>query len=228
MKKLSLLVGGLVLSTVAMAQKPMASDAAVTLEGQLGWVNTSEVGFTAPSVRARYFVADNIAVRLTLGMNNNSTSDIVYQNADNTGATGTIETSNNMWSLGIGGEYHFTGTDKLSPYVGLDILLGGSKTTTDETNVDAFGNYSTTDMYSEERPSSMFGVNLVAGTDYYFAENFYLGFEMGLGWQSWTDKEGSYSSTVGTTSASGVTNGESKNSFLGNNAIGMFRLGWRF
>lgn len=227
MKKLSLLVGGLVLSTVAMAQKPDAAGAPVSIEGQLGY-NAASFNFQAPSVRARYFVADNIAVRLTLGIDNNSTSDIVYENADFSGGTGTVETTNNAWTLGIGGEYHFTGTDKLSPYVGLDILLGGAKQTTDGSNVDGFNNYSNGDSYSTETPSSGFGVNLVAGTDYYFAENFYLGFELGLGWMSWTDKEGTFSSTSGGTTISGKTNAESKTGMLGNNAIGLFRLGWRF
>lgn len=233
MKKLSLLVGGLVLSTVAMAQKPSAADAAVTIEGQLGWVATSQVGFTAPSVRARYFVADNIAVRLTLGLNNNSTDDIAYEDITNaSSATGTYSTTSNVWNVAIGGEYHFTGTDKLSPYVGLDILIGGAKDAAEGTDVDGplpgGGNYLATNSYDYEQKSSMFGVNLVAGTDYYFAENFYLGFELGLGWTTMTDKEGSYTNTFGSTSTTTKTNSEHKEGVLANNAIGLFRLGWRF
>jgi len=226
MKKLSLLVGGVVLSTVAMAQKPAAADAPISVEGQLGW-NSSTFSFNAPSIRARYFVADNIAVRLTLGINNSSTTDNYYENEqDNTGATGTYESANNAWNLGLGAEYHFAGTDKLSPYVGLDILLGGGKVTSDGANSD--GNTYVAD-YSEtaEAKTSALGVNLVAGTDYYFAENFYLGFELGWGFSSMTQKEGTSEVTFGGTTVKNVSN-ESKMGGLQNNAISMLRLGWRF
>jgi len=227
MKKLSLLVGGVVLSTVAMAQKPAAADAPFSIEGQLGY-NAATFSFNAPSVRARYFVADNIAVRLSLAINNYSTSDIAYENPDFSGGTGTYETKDNSWGLGLGAEYHFTGTDKLSPYVGLDIMFGGSKMTSTGSDVDGANNYSAGDSYEVNTPSSMMGVNLLAGTDYYFAENFYLGFELGWGFSSWTDKEGDFSFTSGGTTTSGKTNAEHKEGALTNNAISMFRLGWRF
>ncbi len=227
MKKLSLLVGGVVLSTVAMAQKPAAADAPISIEGQLGY-NASTFSFNAPSVRARYFVADNIAVRLSLAINNTSTSDIAYENPDFSGGTGTYESKTGSWGLGLGAEYHFTGTDKLSPYVGLDIMFGGSKSVDTGSDVDGGNNYAAGDSYEVTTPSSMVGVNLLAGTDYYFAENFYLGFELGWGWSSWTDKEGEYSVTSGGTTVSGKTNSEHKVGTIANNAISMFRLGWRF
>ena|SRR6218665_627070 len=226
MKKLSLLVGGVVLSTVAMAQKPAAADAPISIEGQLGY-NASTFTFNAPSVRARYFVADNIAVRLSLGINNASTTDNYYENEqDNSGAAGTYETSNNSWNLGLGAEYHFTGTDKLSPYVGLDILLGGGKVSSEGASSDGTGYVAD---YSEtaEAKTSKIGVNLVAGTDYYFAENFYIGFELGWGFSSTTWKEGTSETTFGGTTVKNVTN-EAKKGWLQNNAISMFRLGWRF
>src|SRR3989344_1955853 len=157
MKKLSLLVGGLILSTAVMAQKP---DASVhnTLEGLINW-NASTLSFTSPSIRYRYFVQDNIAVRVTLGVHNSSSTD------------------------------NFT--------------------------------------ESSEAKTSMFGVNLVAGTDYYFAENFYLGLELGLGWTSMTWKEGEATTTFGGTTTTSVTP-EAKASDLNTGAVGSFRLGWRF
>ena len=229
MKKLSLLVGAVVLSSVAMAQKPAAADAPFSIEGQASGL--SNLSFVAPSIRARYFVADNIAVRLTLGINSTTTTDNFYENEqDNSGAAGTYETKNGNWNLGLGAEYHFTGTDKLSPYVGLDILLGGGKNTTDGANSD--GTSYVAD-YSEnsEFKNSGFGVNLVAGTDYYFAENLYVGFELGWGWMSMTDKEGTSSVTSGGVTVTNTSN-ESKTSMLmnndGSNFTGLLRLGWRF
>src|SRR3989338_362162 len=175
MKKLSLLVGGLILSTAVMAQKP---DASVhnTLEGLINW-NASTLSFTSPSIRYRYFVQDNIAVRVTLGVHNSSSTDNFTEFGDGTNSDGA-------------------------------------------TFIDAYTE-------SSEAKTSMFGVNLVAGTDYYFAENFYLGLELGLGWTSMTWKEGEATTTFGGTTTTSVTP-EAKASDLNTGAVGSFRLGWRF
>lgn len=225
MKKLSLLVGGLALSTAVFAQKPDASVPS-TLEGQIGW-NASTLSFNAPSLRYRYFLQDNIAVRVTLGIANSSNTQNFFEDeAENTDGTGTYETKTGALNAAVGAEYHFAGTDRLSPYAGIDIMFGSGKVTTEGTNSDGA---TWIDDYSEssEAKTSMFGVNLVAGTDYYFAENFYIGLELGLGWQSMTQKEGESTVTFGGTTTT-VRSNEEKDSFFGNNAIGTFRLGWRF
>lgn len=230
MKKLSLLVGGLALSTLAIAQKPSA-DVPFSLEGQLGW-NASTLSFDAPSIRFRYFLQDNLAVRATLTVDNDKTVDNFFENEqDNSGAAGEYTVKNGGWGLALGAEYHFAGTDKLSPYAGIDIMFGGGSTSAEGTNADDLaangGTYVADYTYTEEYKGSMIGVNLVAGTDYYFAENFYVGLELGLGWTSWTDKEGSWTETSGGTSVTGKSN-EGKMSGMGNNVVGQFRLGWRF
>ncbi len=227
MKKLSLLVGGLVLSASVMAQKPAAAaDAPITLEGQLGF-NASTLSFNAPAIRLRYFLADNIAARLTVGVANTSNTENYYETEDvNGGASGTEENKTSAINFSIGGEYHFAGTDKLSPYAGLDIIVGSGKSTTDWSNFDG-GNYNADYTRAIESKSSSFGVNLVAGTDYYFAENFYIGMELGIGFTSTTDKEGTDVTTTGGITTTSTSN-ESKSSYFGNNFIGNFRLGWRF
>lgn len=226
MKKLSLLVGGIILSGAVLAQKPDAS-VPMTLEGQLGF-NASTLSFQAPAIRFRYFLADNIAARVTLMVDNTKTTENFYEGPGVTeGAAGEYITKDNGWGAAIGAEYHFAGTDRLSPYAGIDIMFGGSKVTTEGTDSDGtsyVADYSET----SETPTSMFGVNLVAGTDYYFAENFYIGMELGFGWASTTWKEGEASVTSGGTTVSGPIRPEEKESTLGNNFIGNFRLGWRF
>lgn len=224
MKKLSLLVGGLVLSTVVLAQKPDAGTP-MSLEGQLGW-NASTLSFQAPSIRFRYFLQDNIAVRATIGLANTTTVDNHYELPNNAGASGEEITFTKGWNAAIGAEYHFAGTDKLSPYAGLDIMFGGGNIGAEWTNYDGFG-YNADYTRVDEAKRGMFGVNLVAGTDYYFAENFYLGLELGLGFRSNTTKE-----AISTITTGGVTTenkaADGKTSFIGNNAVGTFRLGWRF
>ena len=158
--------------------------------------------------------------------NTSNTQNFFEDEAENADGSGTYETKTGALNAAVGAEYHFAGTDRLSPYAGLDIMFGSGKLTTEGTNSDG-----TTwiDDYSEssEAKTSMFGVNLVAGTDYYFAENFYIGLELGLGWQSMTQKEGESTVTfAGTTTT--VKSNEEKDSFFGNNVVGNFRLGWRF
>ena len=225
MKKLAILVGAIALTGSTFAQKA-TTDSPFSLEGQLGF-NASTLSFNAPAIRFRYFVADNIAARLTLGIANSSETFNYYETEDmNTGASGTEVNKDGGWNVAIGGEYHFAGTDRLSPYGGLDILVGGGKSTADWTNYDGFG-YTADYTRAIEAKTSAFGVNLVAGADYYFAENFYLGMELGLGFVSETVKAGTDVETIGGVSTT-ITSNEEKYSGFGNNFIGNFRLGWRF
>lgn len=247
MKKLSLLLGGVILSTAVMAQKP-TEGAPMSLEGNVtglatfGFMNnqpsnlnpTTNSGaaksIVAPGLRFRYFATENIAVRVSLGFSSTKRTDNWYENEiDNSGGAGTFVSKEGTTTIGIGGEYHFKGTEKLSPYAGLDINFGMSAIRTEGDQADATG-WIAPDYSSEsEQKAAGFGVGLVFGTDYYFAENFYLGVELGLGFNSYTAKEGTASTTV-----AGVTTefkgNEAKESGFSNNANfgGMFRLGWRF
>jgi outer membrane protein W len=169
---------------------------------------------------------DNLAVRATLGVSNNSETINHYELANNGGGVGTEINKSSDWGLAVGAEYHFDGTDKLSPYAGIDIMFGGGNDRAEWDKYDGTG-YAADVTAEVSNPTSMIGVNLVAGTDYYFAENFYLGLELGLGWYSWTDKEGVSSVTVAGTTTETKTP-DSKESYMGNNVIGTFRLGWRF
>jgi outer membrane protein W len=243
MKKLSLLVGGLILSGAVMAQKP-SSDVPMTLEGILG-LNAGAAGgtnlsFTAPAIRFRYFLTDNIAARVTFGINNSRDKFNAYENPDFTGATGEYTMTTNGWNVGIGGEYHFAGTDRLSPFGALNIMFGGTNFHDEGTNattpINPDGTATYVADYSEdfEGGTSMFGVALTGGVDYYFAENFYIGLELGLGWMTTKTKETTAEVTAGgTTVSSTVPSTNSNNSIFTSDMTGMvptgnFRLGWRF
>lgn len=242
MKKLSLLLGGVILSTAVMAQKP-TEGAPMSLEGNVNGLaafsfanstptnlnNAAGPNISVAGLRFRYFATENIAVRVSLGFNSTKRTQNFYENpADNSGGAGTFITKNGSTTIGIGGEYHFKGTEKLSPYAGLDINFGMGKTTTEGEQGNTTLGWLAAD-YSEEseRKASGFGVGLVAGTDYYFAENFYLGVELGLGFNAHTHKEGFNSVTsAGVTTETKTT--EEKNSSFASNVNGLFRLGWRF
>ncbi len=237
MKKLSLLLGGVILSATVMAQKP-TEGAPMSLEGQIGLLsgttNNTVLQFTAPSIRFRYFVLNNLAIRATVGIENDKKTDTYYELPGFTGGTGTVIDRNNEWKGAIGAEYHFAGTSRLSPYAGLEFRFGGGNIRQTGDNVLVVAGppvtvgYSSGDKFEAEAKTSNFGVGLVAGTDFYFAENFYLGLEVGLGWKATTEKQDTYSVTVSGVTTSGKSDGLSKTSNLTTNASALFRLGWRF
>lgn len=224
MKKLSLLVGGLILTGAVMAQKP-TDGAPMSLEGGIGFA-ASTLTFNAPQIRFRYFLTENIAARLTFQMSNTKTTDNHYELPNNGGAVGTEVTKTNSFGVAVGAEYHFAGTEKLSPYVGLDIMFGGGNNAASWENYNGVG-YAADYTREDKAKTGMFGVNLVAGADYYFAENFYFGMELGFGFRANSTKAAESTVTTG-----GVTTEtlapDAKSSTLGNNVVGNFRLGWRF
>lgn len=234
MKKLSLLLGGVILSTVVMAQKP-TEGAPLSLEGQLGLsagpAGGSNLSFTAPAIRLRYFVIPNLAVRLTVGLDNQKRTLNAYEFADGTGNSGTYEFKSSRTNLALGAEYHFTGTERLSPYAGLDIQFGMGADKEDGSNAimvagDAAYFMNRTETYTAK--ASYFGVNLVAGTDFYFAQNFYVGLELGLGFRAGTVKDATREIVAPPAAPVTTVTPEVKASTFSNNFIGNLRLGWRF
>jgi hypothetical protein len=234
MKKLSLLLGGIILSTAVMAQKPTEGNP-FSIEGQMGLTAGAGGGtnlqFSAPAIRLRYFVIPQFAVRLTVGFDNNKRTINAEELIDGTGQSGKYEFKNSMTNIAIGGEYHFTGTERLSPFVGLDIKFGMGAAKETGSNADYIAGtavYAPNQSEKFTAKASMFGVNLVAGTDFYFAQNFYLGLELGLGFQATTMKDATRETTIGAAApVVEVTPGVKESSFA-NNFIGNFRLGWRF
>lgn len=116
------------------------------------------------------------------------------------------ESKTSSFTINPGFEKHFTGTDRLSPYVGFEIYFSSSKTTfKKDTLVE--GNFATGVLYdtvttsstfqapwtkytlNQKSGSSTFGVNLIAGADYYFTKNLSLGVEFGFGFYSTKNKD---------------------------------------
>ena len=128
----------------------------------------SNFGLNAVALKGRYFLMDNLALRASLGINNSGATKKVSDPLNEE------VTKSNAFSLGLGLEHHFGGTDRLSPYVGAELAIGsasGSKKTT------------TKDLTTtvKEAPRFVFGGTLLLGADYYIAPHVYLGVEAGLG-----------------------------------------------
>ena len=245
MKKLAILVGAIALTTTTFAQKA-TMDNPFSLEGVMN-IN-SGVQWMAPSIRARYFATENIAIRAELGLGDGvgTPSSQHYDFSKYTGAgnsdstdnpVGTSDMKNSAWNAQIGAEYHVAGTDRISPYFMLGINFGGGKTTTENAESDG-ASYVEGLTSSSTGKTSMFGVGLGAGVDVYLIENLYIGLELGLSFATTSIKDQSSTSEIKVTdpTTGAVTTFEtnsfsddSKANYLstgaGNAAI---RLGWRF
>jgi len=215
-------------TSLVMAQKPTEGNPS-SLEVQLNLAGENNT-VIAPSLKYRYFLSSNLAIRFGLAYNSSKATNNFAENGDGTGGTGTQEVSSTSYSVAPGIEYHFAGTDRLSPYLGLAISIGGGK---EKESWDNYADFGTGGGYAEgvsadvEAPVSSFGVALLAGADYYVAENFFLGAEFGWATNSVTQKEGEATVTIdGDTSTS--TTREQKSSAAGFGSVGGVRIGWRF
>ena len=107
------------------------------------------------------------------------------------------------FSIRPGYEKHFDGTDRLSPYIGAELIFGmGSETwireyfsPNDQDQLDDFVQWDVT----EKQGTTTIGFDLIAGFDYYWNDNIYCGAEMYFGLTSTTAKD--METTVGDTEA---------------------------
>lgn len=125
-------------------------------------------------------------------------------------------------SVNLGIENHFAGTDRLSPYVGIVGVVGFSNSTdkAEELNGTDLDEVKTTN------GSLSFGANAVAGVDFYFADNIYLGAELGFGALFTTEFDTKIESTQDGVDTQENPNGNSLS--VGPNAVGAIRLGFLF
>lgn len=239
MKKLAILVGALVLTTTSFAQKA-DSESPFSLEGAINLNTGNGLSWQSPSIRARYFATDNIAIRASIGLGDGlgTPSSEHYDfnshlNSDSSAVNllGTSDVKFSAWNAQVGAEYHLGGTDRISPYFMLGVNFGGGKSST--SNVASDGTQYVLGLDQEmEGKMSMFGIGLGAGLDVYIIENVYIGFELGFNWSSHNYKEMTQVNTVtggGTTVITNTFDDDYKMTYMstgaGNAAI---RFGWRF
>jgi len=207
MKKL-LLVAGIALfgfnANAQEANKPVAGNVTTEIAVQ-GLINNMSFNIqdqafgNGAMFKARYFKTENLAYRALVFANIQS---------ETTKAT-PDDLKENTFGLGVGFgvEKHFTGTDRLSPYVGVDGILG-------------FDSSKATQGSNETKGPNTFriGVRGVFGADYYVAKKLYLGVEGGLGL---------FYKSTGKTEVNGTTTSEGGSSFsFSPSLVGGVRVGF--
>jgi opacity protein-like surface antigen len=184
-------------------------------------------------IRFRTFNSEASAIRVGLFLGGTTDKTVTMQ-AEESGDPDQPElyTTDRSMSISIrpGYEKHFAGTDRLSPYVGAELAITLNNMSTEEEmwtviNSDGDTGVATT---TTKDGSTTFGVNLLAGTDFYFADNIYLGAEMGFGFQSTSNKDTEVE-------VEGIDDAENPDPLInggssawGPNVQGTLRLGWLF
>lgn len=179
----SLVLGGFVANAQSVF-KPVKGD--VTTEfGLSGGVLNSDfrLNETGNLLRFRYFTQDKLALRLGFGLSSANETANAYGATDSQEGEVTRKSTDLLVNLGL--EKHFTGTERLSTYVGGDLLIGyGSTKASYENSNNNFNNPAFVDNVSGSvsGPNTLsLGLRGVVGADYYFAKRLYLGVEGGFG-----------------------------------------------
>jgi len=234
MKKLMIFVGALTLTGSLFAQKPASDDAKYSLEGLANLNTTDGMSFAAPSLRFRYFVNDNIAARVQFGFGGDGSSVVTtpssesytyYENPDGSGATGSVDIARSQWNVGIGAEYHLTGTDRMSPFFSAGINIGSGSYTETWANSDGEAYSAVITDAKIEGGYGTFGWGIGAGFDYYVVDNLYLGLELNL--TSTSVNNDATTVTVMGNAAGFVPENSMTYTNIGA-AHGSVRIGWRF
>lgn len=240
-------IAGLTASGFSQDYKPTAgmSSLEVTFDpSSIFNANNGGPTFALPSIynlnqglKYRNWMSSNVATRGTflLGFRNIS-NPIVLQNS--AGENVDANTSYFEWAVQIkpGIERHFAGTDRLSPYMGAELILGygSNKYTTESLDasdaiVESYVKNGTQDFVGNNLPWTYVngftaGIGLLAGFDYYVAKDLYLGLELGYSF-AYNKRAAVKTKQAG---ADEVETKTGSNVFFQPAAGANLRLGWNF
>jgi hypothetical protein len=238
MKKITYLFGGLLFCSALFAQRPIESNP-FSLEGGLS-LNSNANTFSAPMLKFRYFANDNIAARLGV-MHSFASDNYKVYGEDGDGfqtkdSTGTQTVKNAETWLSLGASYHFSQMERLSPYVSLDVLIGFGSSNEEWEDYNSpsgpavlggdagDGDYERGSNATVALAGTGFGIGIGAGFDYYFAENVFIGAELGFNLLTMQDRGGEL--TVGSMTTDILPMGGALS--ISNSSSATLRLGWRF
>ena len=224
-KVLIIAAAALFIGSTASAQEVMKQTGGEqNLEVLFAPLGGSPIGING--IKYRKFTSATTAIRATVFLGLNSTTSKTMDGANNDVE---LKSSNSNFDISIrpGIEKHFVGTDRLSPYYGAEALIGfGSSGTTRD---DVYGTENKIkSVKSSSQGSVNVGVNAFAGMDFYFADNIYLGAELGfgIGFTSSMTKKSESLDFNGDVVTSETPGGSSIN--VGPTVVGAIRLGFLF
>jgi opacity protein-like surface antigen len=198
-KKIFFIALALTATTGLFAQKQTGGEK--NIEVQFAPLSGKPVSISG--LRLRMFNSENSAIRIGFNLNGSKETTVNAQAAEANGSTGQLVNIPELYdynratnfSLRLGYEKHFDGTDRLSPYVGAEVFFGlgrnsiereffggNSQTQIDQNQVENFATFTAT----RKEGSTSFGLGAVAGFDFYISDALYIGAEIGYGFQRTT------------------------------------------
>ena len=227
MKKVFMIAAAaLFIGTTANAQEVMKQTGGEqNLEVLFAPLGGSPIGINA--IKYRKFTSATTAIRASVFLGYGSTTSKTL--GGGTDGNDELKTTNSNFNISIqpGIERHFVGTDRLSPYYGAEAIIGFG---TSGTTRDAI--YGTDNSIKSIKSSSQgtlnLGVNAFAGMDFYFADNIYMGAELGfgIGFSSQMTQKSESLDFNGDVVTSETPGGSSFNA--GPTVVGAIRLGFLF
>lgn len=143
--------------------KPVAGDKTIEVGSSLFFSHDYYTGIT---LQFRKFTSNTHAFRISTGAHINNTDD-------GKGASSTF----GVLTISPGLERHFTGTSRLSPFIGAELPLSVSYGSYEDDTQKVKGGGSN----GYGRSYKGVGLVAVAGVDFYIVKNFYVGLEFGAG-----------------------------------------------
>jgi hypothetical protein len=211
---------------------------------QMGDEHNIEVGFTpfgdspidATTIKYRNFIQDNAAVRVGLMLNRSMDTFVTSQEGDLSAEEPVSPQLHNyygstLFGFSLGYESHFDGTDRVSPYIGVEGFFANASNSTEvefwgPNDIDNIGQLEKNVTWSVKTTQgvNVYGLNLLTGADFYFTDAMYLGFECGLGLSS--AKETSYDYEISDLVAYNLSTGQAPDSDAPVSVVGEFDSGY--
>ena len=184
-------------------------------------------GVFEPNLKARIVFSDEHVLRSNLTFQYNSNKfEILEQNGN---GVGSVESIGQNLQISIGYEYLFK-NDKLSPYLGFELITGFGKNEQYGSRTDSIIFVSDLN-YSSKVPSSQIGIGLFSGFDFSIVDGLYIGTEIGFQYISTKNARGEFRlMDASSSTASDVTTSipENQQKTMGVSGVGVIRLGWKF
>lgn len=223
MKKLlfALALGASITAVQAQDSEFKPTAGSKNLEFQFAPLGGSPISISG--LRFRSFSSPTSAIRANVFLGFMNTSTITR---DASTGVKELKTKKSQFDINIrpGIENHFTGTDRLSPYVGAEVDIAFRSTK--ETQEDDGQNNDIVETEIKNKDGFLrLGLNAVAGFDYYFAKKVYVGAELGFG-LGFTNPMTTKTKSEGTTVESKANKDKTIN--FGPNVNSAIRLGYLF
>jgi len=197
----------------------------------------------AGQIKVRKFLNENIALRAGIAIvakNEKSNSALVYGQMPYEGSD---KKKTFLTSVNLGAEKHFNAGKRLSPYLGFEAGVGfkvskheleyNSKSRTidgawEYQYMNYNGQYYYNEIGFEERGYTNVSANLLSGFDFYMADNFYLGYELGFGFEYIKYSKVEITQDIEYPGSDILPDVETKNWSLGPRLLNGIRIGYNF